>query len=86
MELASPESVFEIAFAHHVAGRLRQAEELYGQVLQAQPDHVEARHLLGAVAHQSGRHEDAVRLLAIASPWRCGLTWPSPGLACSALR
>jgi protein O-GlcNAc transferase len=48
------------ALAHHQAGRLLQAEAIYRQILQAQPDDADALHLLGVIAHQRGEHEDAV--------------------------
>jgi cytochrome c-type biogenesis protein CcmH/NrfG len=48
------------AFQHHQAGRLSQAEQLYGQILQQQPDHVEALQLLGVMAFQNGKTDDAI--------------------------
>src|SRR5262249_13384408 len=39
----------------HQAGDLRQAEQLYRHVLQAEPQHVDALHLLGVLAQQAGR-------------------------------
>ncbi|TAL09577.1 MAG: tetratricopeptide repeat protein [Nitrospirae bacterium] len=49
-----------IALQHHQAGRLQEAEALYSQILQAQPNHPDALHLLGVVAHHGGRHQIAV--------------------------
>jgi predicted O-linked N-acetylglucosamine transferase (SPINDLY family) len=49
-----------IALAHHRAGRLDVAEEIYRRVLAAEPDHAPALHLLGVIAHQTGRHAVAV--------------------------
>jgi protein O-GlcNAc transferase len=46
--------------AHHQAGRLPEAERLYGEVLQANPQHVEALHLLGLVHYKKGKHEAAL--------------------------
>ncbi|MEN6630373.1 MAG: SEC-C metal-binding domain-containing protein, partial [Sulfuricella sp.] len=40
----------QAALAHHQAGRLLQAEEIYQQILQAEPNHPEALHLLGMLA------------------------------------
>jgi predicted O-linked N-acetylglucosamine transferase (SPINDLY family) len=51
------------ALQHHQAGRLPEAEALYRQVLQAHPDHHEALYRLGLIAHQTGRHDDAVEYL-----------------------
>ena len=47
----------------HQAGRLQEAESLYRKILARVPDHADALHLLGRIAHQSGRNEDAVGYL-----------------------
>ena len=52
--------VFQAALQHHQAGRFQEAETLYRQILQAQPTHADALHLLGVIAHQTGKHEIAV--------------------------
>ena len=52
-----------IAIQHHQAGRLRTAEQIYRQILQAQPDHADAMHLLGVIAHQAGKHAIAVQYI-----------------------
>ena len=49
--------------AHHQAGQLGEAETLYRDALAAQPDNADALHLLGVLASQIGRHEDAVDLI-----------------------
>lgn len=49
-----------IAFQHHQAGRLPEAEEIYRQVLQQQPNQVDALQLLGVIVHQSGQLEEAI--------------------------
>ena len=49
---------------HHQAGRLAEAEACYRRVLAAQPDHADALHLLGVVAHQTKRHDLAVELIS----------------------
>jgi tetratricopeptide (TPR) repeat protein len=51
------------AVSLHRKGDLAQAEQLYRQVLQAQPGHREALRLLGALTLQTGRHAQAVGLL-----------------------
>ncbi|TAK91702.1 MAG: tetratricopeptide repeat protein [Burkholderiaceae bacterium] len=48
------------ALTHHRAGRLPQAEALYRQILERVPDHADALHLLGVLAHQMGDHARAV--------------------------
>lgn len=44
-----------LALQHHQAGRLQEAEAIYRQVLQAQPNCADAFHLLGLIAQQTGR-------------------------------
>ena len=39
------------------------AERLYEQILQADPRHADALHLLGVLAHQTGRHDTAAVLI-----------------------
>ena len=43
-----------IAQQHHAAGRFAEAERLYVQVLEQQPDQFQALYLLGLLAHQRG--------------------------------
>jgi predicted TPR repeat methyltransferase len=57
-----PAAIQAAAQLHH-AGRLRKAEAIYKQVLQAEPENVDALHLLGLVARQFGNHEMAVELI-----------------------
>ena len=52
-----------IAFQHHQAGRLQTAGQIYRQILAAEPNHADAMHLLGVIAHQTGEHETAVRYI-----------------------
>ncbi len=47
----------------HEKGRHEQAEKRYVKILQADPDHSGALHLMGVMAHQAGRNVDAVRLI-----------------------
>ncbi len=53
----------DLALQHHSAGRLVEAESIYQQILQADPNQVEAMHLLGVIAHQAGKNESAVDLI-----------------------
>lgn len=50
----------ELAIRHHEAGRLKDAEVIYRQILAVEPNHAEAHHLLGVMAHQCGRDGEAV--------------------------
>lgn len=52
-----------IAIEDHQAGRLQIAEALYGQILQSDPRHAEAMHLLGVLALQGGHCGRAVELI-----------------------
>jgi tetratricopeptide (TPR) repeat protein len=53
----------QVAIAHHQAGRLAEAEAHYRQILAQQPNHVQALHLLGTLAGQTGRFDTAVELI-----------------------
>jgi len=58
--VASIPEALAVAVEHHQAGRLQDAEHIYRQILQADPNHVDALQLLGAIATQVGNHEVAV--------------------------
>jgi len=51
------------AFALHTAGQIAKAEPLYREILQAEPKHFDALHMLGVVYLQSGRTAEALRLI-----------------------
>jgi Tfp pilus assembly protein PilF len=53
----------DLALTHHRAGRLREAEAIYRQILSEQPDYADALHLLGSMAAQLGHYETAIDLL-----------------------
>ncbi len=57
------ENIFQAALQHHQAGRLADAEFLYRQLLDQQPDHAPALHHLGLLAHQAGDHDAAIELM-----------------------
>ena len=61
--MAGMDQAMAEALAHHEAGRLREAEQLYRRVLAADPQNADALHLLGLVAHQAGRSDVAVTLI-----------------------
>jgi predicted O-linked N-acetylglucosamine transferase (SPINDLY family) len=50
-------------FEHHQAGRLREAEIVYRQLLQRQPSNPDALHLLGLIAAEARQHQHAVQLI-----------------------
>ena len=52
--------LFQRAVADHLAGRLRRADAKYRWLLSIRPEHAEAWHLRGIIAHDSGSHEAAV--------------------------
>ena len=58
----TPAEAFNAAMRHHQAGQLAEAERLYAQVLAAEPGHLHALMLSGALAHMAGRSEEAVGL------------------------
>ncbi|MBF0281910.1 MAG: tetratricopeptide repeat protein [Zetaproteobacteria bacterium] len=57
------QKLFAQALAHHQAGRLSEAEALYRQILSQDERHVDALHLLGFAAYQTGHFERAVDLI-----------------------
>ncbi len=61
---ALPSISIHAALEHHQAGRMPQAKAIYQQILQAEPNHPEALHLLGVIAHQEGNYEIAVELIS----------------------
>ena len=56
-------AMLESAVRHHQTGCLEQADMMYRQVLQAQPENPVALHSLGVLAHQRGRHDVAADLV-----------------------
>ena len=54
------------ALALHQAGRLAEAEKIYGQILAIDPDQFDARHLLGFIFHQRGDSALAVHHIDLA--------------------
>jgi predicted O-linked N-acetylglucosamine transferase (SPINDLY family) len=55
-----------LAFAvqEHQAGRLQEAETIYRQILQVEPHHADAWHLLGVIGSQRGDHQRAVDFIS----------------------
>ena len=56
--------LFAQAATLHRSGKLAEAETLYRQVLAADPAHFSARHMLGVLAAQAGREDEALELIA----------------------
>ena len=54
----------DLALQYHASGRLAEAESIYQQILQADPNQPVALHFLGVIAHQVGKHAAAVDLIA----------------------
>jgi len=59
----TPQQRLETGMAHHRAGRLREAETAYRQVLAEQPDQVDALQLLGSLSADIGRLDLAIELI-----------------------
>ena len=55
--------LFEVAIERHRLGQLSEAEALYRQILNDHPQHADAWHLLGVVAHQVGNREVAIQCI-----------------------
>ncbi len=64
VNILSIEQALELGISHHQAGRFQQAEQLYKQVLQVQPNNPEALHFLGLLARQFGQPQTAVDLIS----------------------
>jgi tetratricopeptide (TPR) repeat protein len=58
--------MFGQAVALHQRGQLAEAEALYRQVLQAQPQHFDGLHLLGVLHFQRRRYEEAIHEIDLA--------------------
>ncbi len=58
-----PPDAFMAAVQHHQAGQFAEADRLYRKVLAAEPRHIHALHLRGALAHATGHNEEAVKLI-----------------------
>ncbi len=64
--MTSVAEMLRAAKAHHQAGQLAEAEQLYRRILQADPRQAEALHLLGLIAHQVGRRDVAIDYMTAA--------------------
>jgi Tfp pilus assembly protein PilF len=57
------QQLLNTGMAHHRAGRLREAESIYRQVLAAQPGNADALQLLGSLAADVGKLDAAIELI-----------------------
>jgi tetratricopeptide (TPR) repeat protein/polysaccharide pyruvyl transferase WcaK-like protein len=48
------------AVRHHQAGRLQEAERLYGEILRVDPNHAHTLNLMGVILHQKDRSDEAI--------------------------
>ena len=62
--MATVPEALTIAVEHHQRSRLQAAEQIYRQILQAEPKHADALHLLGVIAAQVGKHALAIEHIA----------------------
>jgi predicted O-linked N-acetylglucosamine transferase (SPINDLY family) len=60
-------TTFQTAMQHHQSGDLEQADILYQQILQHEPNHVDALHFAGVLAHQHGQNQTAIELISKAA-------------------
>jgi len=58
------QNIFQQARAYHKAEKLSQAENLYNQILLAEPNHPETLHYYGILAQQTGRSEIAFEMIS----------------------
>jgi Flp pilus assembly protein TadD len=61
--MASVSEAFEMAMRTHRAGNVTEAARLYREILTVEPQHADARHLLGVIAHQQGEHDFAIEAI-----------------------
>jgi tetratricopeptide (TPR) repeat protein len=78
---------FAVAFSHHQAGHMAEAESGYRAVLRQRPDHVDALHYLGVILHQRGENEEAAKLIdrALGIALDASACWSNRGLVAAAL-
>ncbi|MBU2801809.1 tetratricopeptide repeat protein, partial [Acidithiobacillus caldus] len=66
-----------LATHYHQTGRLKDAEQLYQNILVEQPNHAEVNSNMGVLASQTGRVNDALCFFqaALSSDPKNGQTW-----------
>jgi protein O-GlcNAc transferase len=60
--VATIPEVFDIAFGHHEAGRLAEAERHYRQIIALDPNHIASLLMLAAIGHETGHFTPALAL------------------------
>lgn len=68
-----PGSDIHAALRLHQSGELSRADAIYREILESDPLHADAHHLLGVLAHQTGGFRDAVESIRTAIRLRPGL-------------
>jgi predicted O-linked N-acetylglucosamine transferase (SPINDLY family) len=78
-----PDTILDQARSHHEAGRLVEAERLYGSVLEREPGNPMVLHLAGVALLQQGRPEPAVQRIeaAVAAQPDYAEAWSNLGIA-----
>lgn len=62
--VAAIPQAMQVAFSHYQAGRYPQAEAIFHQILRVAPRQADALHLLGAIALQGAKIDEAVQLIS----------------------
>lgn len=75
-----PALLLQQALAYHRQGDARAAKERYETILQSQPSHFDALHLLGILEYQAGQPARALELLSRALHSKPGLAAPHANL------
>lgn len=57
------DQALRLALEHHQAGRLPEAQDIYRQVLEVEPNYPDALHLLGVLTGQMGCPAEAIKLI-----------------------
>src|SRR5690349_5586501 len=63
MQTVTIAQALQIAVQYHQGGRLSEAEQVYQQILQQEPNNVDALHLLGLIRTNQNRAREAVDLI-----------------------
>jgi tetratricopeptide (TPR) repeat protein len=79
--MPSQDELLELGMSQHRAGRLEQAEQAYALLRRENPDHPDALHLLGVIAHQRGDAKRAITLIGQAIVVKPGIAAMHANLA-----